>query len=279
VTKNIMIIKFLQERFGLNLNAKQTTSQDGNQFFISSNDVPRGEGFVFKIIQKWVYIEAKFSLEPFASDLLQNIKNHTPQQKAVFKFFVKSALDKNADVQVIINGTRYEPLENTWPTDWNSFELKFRKTGLEFDQKNPDRQNDLLFSWAATFFGVSLSLLPIESEIKETETGMGKPEGKEIKTIIKKYERSRVNRAACIEHHGIKCKICELSFSEQYSPIGEGFIHVHHLKPLSALQGSYIIDPVNDLIPVCPNCHSMIHKKDPPYTLEEIQNIFKNSKK
>ena len=278
MTEKKMISNFLQERFGLDLNAKQTTSSDGQQFLIHSNDVARGQGFVFEINQKWVYIEAKFFLETFALDLLQNIKNHTPQQKAVFEFFVKSALDKNADVQVIINGIRCDPLEDkSWPIDWKSFELKFRKTGLEFDQENLDRQNDLLFSWAATFFGISLSLLPIESEIKETGAAEGESEGKKIKTIIKKYERSRVNRAACIEYHGLRCKICELSFSEKYGSTGEGFIHVHHLKPLSALEGSYIIDPVNDLIPVCPNCHSMVHKKDPPYTPDEIRNILRNS--
>ena len=89
MTDKKMILNFLQERFGLDLNSRQTTSPDGQQFLIHSNDVAQGEGFVFEINQKWIYIEAKFSLETFASDLLQNIKNHTPQQKAVFKFFIK----------------------------------------------------------------------------------------------------------------------------------------------------------------------------------------------
>ena len=53
--------------------------------------------------------------------------------------------------------------------------------------------------------------------------------------------------------------------------MGIGFIHVHHLKPLSDIGGEYQVDPVKDLRPVCANCHAMIHSKKPAYTLEEIK--------
>ena len=33
----------------------------------------------------------------------------------------------------------------------------------------------------------------------------------------------------------------------------------------------YKLDVDNDLAPVCPNCHYMLHRKDPPYTIEELQ--------
>ncbi len=36
--------------------------------------------------------------------------------------------------------------------------------------------------------------------------------------------------------------------------MGEGFIHVHHLKPLSEVGYEYRVDPIRDLRPVCPNC-------------------------
>ena len=36
-------------------------------------------------------------------------------------------------------------------------------------------------------------------------------------------------------------------------------------------------NPIEDLIPVCSNCHYMLHKKDDiPYTVEELKNIIKN---
>lgn len=40
-----------------------------------------------------------------------------------------------------------------------------------------------------------------------------------------------------------------------------GIIHVHHLKPLHESIGIGIVDPSRDLVPVCPNCHAVIHSK------------------
>jgi predicted HNH restriction endonuclease len=34
-------------------------------------------------------------------------------------------------------------------------------------------------------------------------------------------------------------------------------------------QPKYVVDPVNDLKPVCPNCRAMIHRRTPPYSLED----------
>jgi 5-methylcytosine-specific restriction protein A len=60
-----------------------------------------------------------------------------------------------------------------------------------------------------------------------------------------------------------------------YGKIGDGYIHVHHLTPLNALKGKpQKIDPIKDLRPVCPNCHEMLHKTDPPYTIERLKEII-----
>jgi 5-methylcytosine-specific restriction protein A len=50
-----------------------------------------------------------------------------------------------------------------------------------------------------------------------------------------------------------------MSFSERYNGLGPDFIHVHHVRPLSSITAEYQVDPVNDLVPVCPNCHAMLH--------------------
>jgi 5-methylcytosine-specific restriction protein A len=43
---------------------------------------------------------------------------------------------------------------------------------------------------------------------------------------------------------------------------------------------NYIVDPVKDLEPVCPNCHAMLHRKDPPYSIEELYGwVAENSPK
>lgn len=94
-------------------------------------------------------------------------------------------------------------------------------------------------------------------------------EGREISRLIKRYERSPALRAQAINHHGLNCKICGLNFENIYGSIGSGFIHVHHLERLSDT-GQRFVDPQTDLIPVCPNCHAMLHRKIPPYTPKEL---------
>ncbi len=56
-----------------------------------------------------------------------------------------------------------------------------------------------------------------------------------------------------------------------YGDIARGFIHVHHLVPLSHRKRSYAINPKLDLIPLCPNCHAVTHLANPPLTLEQLK--------
>lgn len=77
---------------------------------------------------------------------------------------------------------------------------------------------------------------------------------------VNKYERSSIARMKCIEYHGATCCICGINFGQRYGKNGEGFIHVHHLKPLYTIGTDYVVDYKKDLIPVCPNCHAMIHR-------------------
>ena len=90
-----------------------------------------------------------------------------------------------------------------------------------------------------------------------------------------KYERNKEARQKCIEYHGAKCKICGFDFGKVYGIDLEGKIEVHHIKPLCEIKENYIVDPINDLIPICPNCHTVIHsKKDGVYTPEEVVDML-----
>lgn len=99
-------------------------------------------------------------------------------------------------------------------------------------------------------------------------------EGAKKQVTINAYERNYEARKKCIEHYGTKCFICGFDFEKKYGEIGRGFIHVHHIKPLSEINVEYEVNPIQDLRPVCPNCHAMIHKKKPAYSIEEIQSLL-----
>ena len=95
-------------------------------------------------------------------------------------------------------------------------------------------------------------------------------EGARFSIIINAYERNPKARAACIAHHGHICAVCGFDFARVFGTLGEGFIHVHHVVPIGKIGKEYVIDPVADLMPVCPNCHAMIHRTEPPLTVEQL---------
>jgi len=95
----------------------------------------------------------------------------------------------------------------------------------------------------------------------------------QVKTIlVNSYERNLAARAKCIEYYGCKCKVCSIDFEKTYGKIGRDFIHVHHKIEISSIKKEFEINPIEDLIPVCPNCHAMLHKRKPPFTVKELRN-------
>lgn len=109
------------------------------------------------------------------------------------------------------------------------------------------------------------------TEIKETFL-----EGKSKDITQTRYERNPEARKRCLSHYGYSCKICSFNFEKNFGEIGAGYIHVHHINQISEIGKEYEIDPIKDLIPVCPNCHAMIHSKRPAFRIEEIKEIRKN---
>jgi len=101
-------------------------------------------------------------------------------------------------------------------------------------------------------------------------------EGRSQEVRVNKFERDPEARKKCIKFYGASCQACGLDFHNKYGAIGEGFIHVHHLVPLASIGKEYIVNPVEDLRPVCPNCHAMLHKKRPPFSIEELRLMMKN---
>ena len=99
-------------------------------------------------------------------------------------------------------------------------------------------------------------------------------EGAVVKVLANKYERNQKARRECVAKKGYRCMVCGRDFEMTYGEIGKGFIHVHHLKPISSIGKEYELNVDTDLVPVCPNCHYMLHRKDPPYTIEEMRNIM-----
>lgn len=112
--------------------------------------------------------------------------------------------------------------------------------------------------------------LQFPEEVPRSETY---GEGAVTLVSVNAYERSARAVSACKAHYGTTCVICEFNFGKVYGEIGRGYIHVHHLIQLADIGKDYEVDPIRDLRPVCPNCHSMLHQRRPPLSIEELKQI------
>lgn len=131
---------------------------------------------------------------------------------------------------------------------------------------------------AACRAAVALILFGLELQAIETFEDLS--EGSAVRIEVNKYERNPVARMQCIAHYGSQCWVCDLSFAETYGELGDGYIHVHHRVMVSSRGGeSYVVDPIRDLVPLCPNCHMMIHRRRPPLEPAELRGILRKPSK
>jgi 5-methylcytosine-specific restriction protein A len=101
------------------------------------------------------------------------------------------------------------------------------------------------------------------------------PEGSLYRVEANRYERDPRARKACLNRWGYRCAVCNFSFEERYGPIGKNYIHVHHTLELSQAPADYCVNPIDDLRPLCPNCHAMIHRgTGRSLTIDELKHLL-----
>ena len=135
--------------------------------------------------------------------------------------------------------------------------------------------------WKINFPDISSNLssyngYPNEEEIKIDEDKF--LEGQVTQVWVNKYERNDDARKKCVEKYGYTCSVCNFNFEKFYGEFGKNFIHVHHLIPISSKGKSYELNAIKDLRPVCPNCHAMLHKTNPPQTIEQLKLFIEQQK-
>ncbi|WP_245808895.1 HNH endonuclease [Shouchella patagoniensis] len=131
-----------------------------------------------------------------------------------------------------------------------------------------------------------INLSMIESNVIEADTIAeeieeygAQTEGAVVTYYGKRYERDSYNRELAIRIHGSTCVACHFNYEEMYGPRGKDYIEIHHKKPLSTIGGETEIDPKKDLVPLCANCHRMIHRrKDEVLSVEELREMIKKYK-
>ncbi|MBI9046667.1 MAG: HNH endonuclease [Anaerolineaceae bacterium] len=239
------------------------------------------EGFRIEITPGWKSIVMTFLPGNLARELLHDMGKSGEEKKAAFARMSLYIRSNGGNIDLEINNNQVpSEIPNDWPKKWSQLRIIMRSKPIDSDV---DLRIDPLFptylcNWGHLFFSLVLNLLPLEEDFEDVIFHNDQIEG--VKTImeVNRYERSPANRMACIAIHGSQCKICDFDFGKSYGEVGEGFIHVHHLIPVSQVGVNGMeFDPSTDLIPVCPNCHSMLHKRNPPYSIETMKKMINKS--
>jgi 5-methylcytosine-specific restriction protein A len=152
---------------------------------------------------------------------------------------------------------------------------ELKNNGLKSAPQGPMKiQNEMLLKHIEKYFTDNYQTDIFPEILNETEN-----EGIKKTITVNKYERSSKARENAVKHHGINCKVCNVNFENAYGEIGKEFIHIHHIIPIHKIGKNYKVNYKTDLIPVCPNCHAMLHRKiegkEP--TIEELKSLINNN--
>jgi 5-methylcytosine-specific restriction protein A len=270
------LAQILTQRFGVGISGEAADTSDGKRAVFRPVDMPATQGFSVEVLIGWRTVEAHFLSGTYAAQLLASMGNASTAQRVAFGAFIRSAMNDGASVTFRVNNQDVDALQPTgWPSDWRSITLAMTKGPTVIDGSSPMALDALALTWGSRLLGTVLTLMPLEPLEAESQ---GEAEGGAQQVLVTRYERSHINRAACIEIHGVRCKVCDFDFAVVYGAIGEGFIEVHHIEPVSGIGPGTIVDPAKDLAPVCPNCHAMLHRRKPPYGIGELRAILQEAR-
>lgn len=237
---------------------------------------PAGQTFAIRVEIGWRRIDVRFRLGRFASELMSSVRSADESGRRVFRAVLDVCSDAGADVVLNLNGaTRSHRDDAVWDESWRSFGFSVGKGMLAINEGNDTADIQLIEEWTTRVAAAVIALLPVEEDVEEIFEAHGLPEGAKMRIEVNRYERDRRNRAAALAIHGHRCMACGTNMAERYGPVAEGLIEVHHVVPISEVGSEYIIDPRSDLVPLCPDCHAVAHRRLPPYSIKELQNILR----
>ena len=199
-------------------------------------------------------VNIKLVPERLSREMMQAISSTSYDTRGEASGLLCSLEEMGGNIDLLINDEqRSTDSPEKWPDEWNSFSITYTRMPLH-DRDNWSEVKD----FAPDLEGVIAATLVL---ILESNDELLPLEGKKTLVQSKRYERNPVYRNRCIAKYGCRCQICGFDFEKVYGEIGKGYIQVHHIVPVSTYEVAQTIDPEKDLIPVCPNCHAMLHRK------------------
>jgi 5-methylcytosine-specific restriction enzyme A len=267
---------------GLRFDGKTVARKGKTILQFVSADLPQNSGFEILVELGYRHIEATFKLQIFSGHLINLMQSTSVETKKLVQNLLEANSDQ-AEIILTLNDRKldYQDIVD-FSENWKDIEIQLISKPIESEIDLELRQNinELILFWVEKTISILYPLLPLEEDIEDSIDAIlekSAEEGRQYQVTSTRYERKRQNRVACLAYFGFDCIICGFDFFESFGDIGAGYIHVHHLTPVSLIGEDYKINPVQDLIPVCPNCHAMLHSQTPPLTPEELKTILGNN--
>ena len=228
------------------------------------DELPRPLGVSIEIKVELGIARAVLQLDTLASGLVNSLNSFAAGNHVMTEKLIDAIDTSRMQVQIRNQGQAVE--SGRGPFD-GSFEINGRVAISEPTEDLVELIDTL----------VSLFAFMAGEQLDEVE-GSFRQEGKAIRAETTRYERSRFNRSLAIRIHGLKCFGCQFDFEEFYGPEGSGIVEIHHLVPVHLMAERRVVDPRTELVPLCSNCHTMVHRTDPPFSIEQLRSFVDRSR-
>ncbi len=280
VAGHIELARRISSDVGMEFRSETGMESNGDRWVrLAPVAVSVGRAFDVKVQMTWRRLRLAFEPQKFAGDLVRSMGQADESARTVFRTVLAESVARGAAVRFNVNGSPTELDDQAvWRKRWRRLDLRMSKRLARLDGATSPEELNLVHRWACRFVAAVLAIAPLEGQPSVEEVVLeGSEEGAPRVGQTVRYERNRRNRAAAIAIHGTACLACGLEFGARYGRVAEGFIEVHHTVPVARMSRGYIVDPIRDLVPLCPNCHAVAHRRDPPLTVDEVKGLLREA--
>jgi 5-methylcytosine-specific restriction protein A len=214
--------------------------------------------FSIALVRDPLTISAQLYPDPFAGQLVRAVGAKVLSNRTRWREVVESSRVLGISVDIRVNDIRLD-VDELPEEPWRSLEIDARLRVRRW--RSPAHLADMWGSAAGVCLCLVLAgLISTDADLEIA----GEEEGLAIEVISKHYERNPINRLRSLQFHGFACWCCDIDLAQVYPGLGDHFIEVHHIIPVSEMGAGYLVDPITEMVPLCPNCHGAAHRTSPP---------------
>jgi 5-methylcytosine-specific restriction protein A len=261
------ITQLIFSEIGVRVSHSDNYSQPRKGFLFWFENYNRGSGPVFSIRPAGL-LRHRVGLEfgAYAGPCIEHIQKRATDEDYALAYALMNQLEKQEGVELTITCKADE-------IDWKigpGFAMSaVRKTDGQSEVK------EIMCSVGAVMVPIMAAIAELigyeEESVKLPQTGI--EGGLQLSTLTRR-ERNPRNRLLCLMQHENRCGVCKINPKIEYGNEVGAILEVHHIEPLSELDIPKVYDPLVDLVPLCPNCHRAIHRRNPAYSPRELKDIL-----